>query len=165
VGTTRDPAAVDREENLDRAIEEAGPGLVDLLIASTKDPDAEVRGTAAYGLGEVADERAVPVLVKLVERDPDEAVVVHALKALESYRDTRVHEVLLREAERARETRSPRWYVAKQLGWYDSERSVEALRILLVDQDTLVRQAAHESLISLRPNDRALWDRLLGEQN
>jgi HEAT repeat protein len=164
VVNARDPEALSREELLDEAIESAGPGLFDLLASAAQDPDAEVRGTAAYGLGEVSDERAVPILVDLVDNDPDETVVLHALKGLETYHDPRIHGVLLHEAERPRETRSPRWYAATQLGRYDSERSVSALRMLLADQDVLVRQAAHESLTTLRPQDQAKWDRLAEDQ-
>ncbi|QKV72666.1 HEAT repeat domain-containing protein [Amycolatopsis sp. Hca4] len=162
-GTSRDPAAVLREDRLDKAIEEAGPGLFDLLAAAVGDPDTEVRETAAYGLGELDDPRAVPLLIDLVEHDPAESVVVHALKALESYRDPRIHRTLLREADRARHTRSPRWYAAKELRWYDSEDSVEALIRLLASEDALVQQAAEESLSTLRPAERARWQRLLGQ--
>ncbi|KDN18772.1 HEAT repeat domain-containing protein [Amycolatopsis rifamycinica] len=160
--TGRDQAAILREDRLDQAIEEAGPGLFDLLSASAGDPDAEVRETAAYGLGEIGDARAIPLLVGLVEHDPAESVVVHALKSLESYRDPRIHRTLLREADRARHTRSPRWYAAKQLRWYDSPDSVDALIRLLASEDALVQQAAEESLSILRPGERERWQRLLG---
>lgn len=160
-GTSRDPAAILREDRLDKAIEEAGSGLFELLSDSVDDPDAEVRETAAYGLGELRDPRAVPLLIALVEQDPAESVIVHALKALESYHDPRIHETLLREADRTRNTRSPRWYAAKQLRQYDSEDSVNALIRLLASEDALVQQAAEESLSILRPAERARWQRLL----
>lgn len=160
----RDPGAVVRENMLDRAIEEREPRLFDLLVSAMSDEDEGVRGTAAYGLGEIGDERAVPLLVALVDTDTDETVVLHALKSLESYLDDRIHRVLLKEARRARRTRSPRWYAAKLLRRYDSASSVEALLELLADQDVLVRQVAHESLVDLRPADRTKWDRLAAEQ-
>ncbi|MBB5857575.1 HEAT repeat domain-containing protein [Amycolatopsis umgeniensis] len=159
--TSRDQDAILREERLDEAIEKAGPELFDLLSASTGDPDAEVRETAAYGLGEIDDPRAIPLLLRFVEQDSAETVVMHALKALESYRDPRIHEALLHEAGRTRQTRSPRWYAAKQLRWYDSGRSVDALITLLASEDALVQQAAEESLSILRPSERARWQRLL----
>ncbi|HEX4701037.1 MAG TPA: HEAT repeat domain-containing protein [Pseudonocardiaceae bacterium] len=163
--TERDAESINREARIDEAIAERADGLLELLLAAVADPDPEIRGTVAYGLGEVADDRAIPALVDLVEHDRDETVVLHALKAMESYRDPRIHRTLLHEAERARTTRSPRWYAATELAWYDSEQSVDALLHLLASQDVLVRQAAEESLVTLRPQDRARWERLAAEQD
>ncbi|WP_394849962.1 HEAT repeat domain-containing protein [Pendulispora brunnea] len=158
---TRTPDAIEREKRLDEAIAQSADGLFELLLESISDVDSEVRETAAYGLGELADARGIPLLIELVERDVDEKVVLHALVSMESFRDSRIHQCLLREAVRIRATRSPRQHVARQLRWYDSQESVDALRALLTQDDALVSQLAEESLIVLRPAERELWERIV----
>lgn len=156
----RDSRAMALESELDRAIERNGSDLYDTLMNAIDDPDPEVRSTVAYGLGELRDDRAVAPLLDLLDHDPDETVVEHSLKSLESYHNQCVQESLLREEPRARDRRAIKRMVAQQLGRYDSEASVDALVQLMSHWDAAVRDAALESLLCLRPGEAARWDRL-----
>jgi HEAT repeat protein len=154
----RDPAAVEREARLDAAIEQHHPDLFERLVQAVGDADEEVRSTAAYGLSEMQDPRAIRVLLGLVDTDPSEHVVDHALKSLESYRGEEILAALLREARRTRRSRPPRWHVANQLRFYDDPRSIATLVELLQDEDAFVQQAALDSLVQLRPAERERWE-------
>lgn len=160
MATPRSPESVAREDALDQLILARPSGLLGNLRDALDDPDAEVRSTAAYGLGEIDDSAAVPLLIGVVEHDPDDTVVEHALKALETYLSPAIGDALLREAGRRRRRRAPLRMAALQLVRYDSGSTVAALRTLLEHPDVAVRDAALESLNELRPAEREEWERI-----
>ena len=135
-------------------------GLLGHLRSALADPDPEVRSTAAYGLGEIEDPAAVAPLIEVVDSDPDDTVVEHALKALETYASPAIGEALVREARRRRRRRAPLRMAALQLARYDSDPTVDVLAALLEHPDVAVRDAALESLNRLRPLERERWERL-----
>ncbi len=63
------------------ALEEAGPGAVDLLLVRASDPDPLVRAGVAEALGLIGDPRAAPALAILLE-DEDRSVRFEAIVAL-----------------------------------------------------------------------------------
>ena len=140
------PTDGDLEDWLYAAIAAGGPGLFDTLVTYTGHADPEIRSTAAYGLGEIEDDRAISPLIKLVDEDVDERVRDQALRALDSYRDPRILDCLIREVARVKRSRPPRQVVARQLRRYPSERAVLALTALLDDPDEFVKSDAAESL-------------------
>jgi HEAT repeat protein len=159
-GPPRQPEAVAREEELDRLIEQRPKNLFEILRDALVDDDEEVRSTAAYGLGELNDSRAVSLLIRALDSDVSDSVAEHSLKALETYVNSEVQQALVREAKRLRRRRAPRRMAALQLGAYDSPDSVAVLAALLSDEDVAVRDAALESLLRLRPRDEARWQAL-----
>src|SRR5262249_62136192 len=60
--------------------------VAEALMFSLSDTDEEVRFAAAGGLGEVGDERAIPALEKLVDRDPSSDVRSAAAQSIERLR-------------------------------------------------------------------------------
>jgi HEAT repeat protein len=142
------------------AIEGRGPQLLDTLLRHVRHSDPEIRSTVAFGLGEIHDDRAIDPLIRMVDGDSSEEVRDEALRALESYRDPRILDCLLREARRPKRSRPPRQVVAKQLRYYDCEPAIDALTELLYDADEFVRSDALESLLILRPDRRETWERL-----
>ena len=135
---------------LDAAISNRAPGLLDTLAEYARHDDPEIRSTAAFGLGEIGDERAIEPLVRIVDKDENEKVRDEALRALESYRDPRILDCLIREVGRVKRSRPPRQVVARQLRHYATDRAVTALNELLGDPDEFVRSDASESLQLLR---------------
>ena len=72
-----------------------------------------------------------------------------ALRALDSYRDPRILDCLIREVARVKRSRPPRQVVARQPRRYPSERAVLALTALLDDPDEFVKSDAAESLVKI----------------
>ncbi|MEM9213242.1 MAG: DUF2947 family protein [Cyanobacteria bacterium P01_F01_bin.150] len=129
------------------------------------DPDPEVRGTAACNLGEISDERAIASLINTVKHEQEEKVRAEALSALENYSAPEIFECLLNEVERTKKSRRPRQIVARQLSKYNSEKSVDALVILLEDEDDYVRIFAVDSLLGFnRPRLHQTWEKVLNDE-
>lgn len=81
-GALQDPDEVVRMEACSVWARRGGPEAVSLLAArSTTDTELDVRLRALRMLGELGDERAIPVLAKALE-DPDPAVQYRAVGAL-----------------------------------------------------------------------------------
>lgn len=135
---------------LESAIAHRVPGLFETLAAYALHDDPEIRSTVAFGLGEIQDRRAIDTLVRIVDKDGSEKVRDEALRALDSYRDPRILDCLIREVSRVKRSRPPRQVVARQLRHYPTDRSVAALSELLSDPDEFVRSDATESLQLLR---------------
>jgi HEAT repeat protein len=136
----------DLDDWLYSAIAAGESGLLETLVTFAGHDDPEIRSTAAYGLGEIQDARAIETLIKIVDEDQNEKVRDEALRALDSYRDPRILDCLVREVARVKRSRPPRQVVARQLRHYPSERAVVALTELLDDPDEFVRSDAAESL-------------------
>lgn len=152
------PDAEMREMALERLGELRPANALELIVPLLLDADSEVRGTAASTLGIISDSRAVPHLIEVVDSDPSEEVRSDALKSLTDYRGPNVFDCLLREVRRNKRSRRPRWEVARQLGYYDREESIEALKTLLQDDDVYVRILASDSLYLLnRAGLRKTW--------
>lgn len=81
-GALQDPDSGVRMEACDVWAQRGGPEAVHLLAArSTADAELDVRLRALRMLGELQDDRAIPVLAKALE-DPDPAVQYRAVAAL-----------------------------------------------------------------------------------
>ena len=158
----RNPDPTVRERAVDRL--EAGdtPEAFDLIINLVRtDPSVDVRASAACKLAEFG-ERAIPHLIGAVDKDPSELVRAEALLSLSNFRAEPIFESLLEEVRRSKRSRRPRQEVAKQLRYYDDERAVDALGVLLTDEDVFVRDHAADSLFQLnRASARPIWERAL----
>jgi HEAT repeat protein len=86
-----------------------------------------------------------------------------ALAALENYRDPEILKCLVDEVYREKQSRRPRQVAAQQLQHYNNEQSVQALIILLLeDEDVYVRIFAADSLLALnRPRLYEVWKEAL----
>jgi|GEM_PF-2550357 len=100
----------------------------------------------------------------LAELFQQEKVRGEALAALENYREPEIVKCLVDEVYREKKSRRPRQEVAKQLKNYDSDEAVNALIILLEDEDVFVRDDAAESLLQLnRPRLVEVWKQALND--
>ena len=138
-----------------------------IIIPFLSDSIAEVRETAACNLGEIGDSRSVPYLIDLARIDPEEKVRSEALNALKHYSSPEILRCLVDEVYRLKKSRRPRQVVAQQLQYYNDERAVDALSILLLqDEDVYVRIFAADSLVELnRPRLRKVWEQALQDES
>ena len=129
--------------------------------------NSEIRETAACNLGDINDNRSVAYLIELVRQDPEESVRSEALSALDSYQEPEILKCLIDEVHREKKSRRPRQIVAKQLKKYHSEQSVDALIILLLqDEDVYVRIFAADSLLELNRNRLyQVWEQALNDES
>lgn len=155
-----------REAALDRIGISGSPWAFDVLAAHLQDPDPDVRGTAVANLGIVADERAVPLLIKTARDEPIEDVRAEAVTSLSAYHRDDVLDYLLEEVSREKRSRRPRQEAVRQLDAYDGEQVVDALVVLLGDPDVFVRDDAAAALLRRnRPHLRDVWRRALRDQS
>ena len=156
-----------REHALDTLGDDGSPDAVEILLnALATDPDASVRGTAACNLGPIGTADAMAALLQAVTCDTAEHPRSEALWALRQYHHPDVLATLLAEIARPKRSRIPRQEVARQLGDYDDERSVEGLGRLMQDEDVFVRDSAAKSLLRLnRPTARMIWSQVLDDRS
>jgi len=168
-------AIVQELKNLDPEIRELAldkigtikpSNALDIILPFLSDADPQVRGTAACNLGELRDSCAVPYLINVARVDPQEKVRADALLALAEYRSSEILDCLLDEVYREKGSRRPRQEVARQLRYYNTESAVDALIILLQDEDVYVRIAAVDSLLKLnRPRLRKVWEKAMDDES
>lgn len=139
----------------------------DIIVPFLNDADPEVRGTAAYNLGDINDSKSILHLIKLAETDSEEKVRSEALSALGNYKSDEVLRCLLNEVYRENKSRRPRQIVAKQLQNYDNNKSLNALTFLLLeDEDVYVRIFAADSLFALNRSDlQSVWRQALEDES
>lgn len=125
------------------------PSAFEALLRYTSHPNHEVRETAACNLGEIKNDRSIPVLTSLARNDAAETVRAAALQSMENYRSPEIQQCLIYEVTRTRLSRRPRQIVAKQLRHYPGEASINALRKLRFDPDTVTALHAIDSLTIL----------------
>jgi HEAT repeat protein len=144
------------------ALDEIGtrrpPDALAILGRGLDDPDVKIRVAAACNLGDLGDPRALPWLIAAVNEEESEEVRGEAIAALANFSSREVLECLAAVVRRQKQSRRPRQEVAKQLGNYDTEEAVNALIVLLSDEDVFVREYAAESLFRLnRPRLGEVW--------
>jgi HEAT repeat protein len=122
------------------------PGFI-ALIAALKDKNSTVRASAASGLGEGKDHRAVEPLI-LALADKSDIVRYRAATALGKIGDVRAIESLL--AVLKDKSASVRRASASSLGQFQDNRATEPLIRCLGDADSTVRTSAAESLGKLK---------------
>jgi HEAT repeat protein len=155
-----------REAALDKIGEMKPDHAVALLAPFLLDTDEGVRETAACNLGFIHEDAAIPYLIKTVKEDSSEKVRAEALFSLAEYRSPEILACLIEEVQRERRSRPPRQQVAQQLRYYDTEAAVDALVILLQDEDVFVRDHAAESLFELnRPRLCDVWEVALKDRS
>lgn len=113
------------------------------------DDNDKVRVAAVWNLGDIKDVNAVPHIIKTAKEDSSEEVRGIAIAALENYHSHDILLCLVDEVHREKLSRRPRQEVAKQLREYNEDLAVDALSILLEDEDVFVRDEAAESLLKL----------------
>ena len=140
---------------------------LELIVPFLFDNNPQIRETAACNLGDINYSRSVPYLIDLVKKDPEESVRSEALSALESYEEPEILNCLIDEVHREKKSRRPRQIVAKQLQRYDNEQSIDALIILLLqDEDVYVGIFAADSLLELnRPRLYEIWKKALNDES
>ncbi|MBF2064576.1 MAG: HEAT repeat domain-containing protein [Calothrix sp. C42_A2020_038] len=155
-----------RESALDKIGTLKPDNAFEIILPFLWDTDPEVRATAACNLGEIDDSRSVVHLIDLAENDPEEKVRSEALSALDNFRATEILMCLINEVHRVKKSRRPRQIVAQQLQHYNDERSVDALILLLEDEDVYVRIFAVDSLFLLnRSRLLNVWKTALDDES
>lgn len=139
----------------------------EIIVPFLSDTDPEVRGTAACNLGDIGDIRTVTPLIDLARQDSEEKVRSEALSALGNYRNYGILKCLIDEVFRDKKSRRPRQIVAQQLQNYNNDEAVDALIILLLqDEDVYVRIFAADSLLVLnRPRLYEVWRQALEDES
>jgi HEAT repeat protein len=139
----------------------------EIIVPFLSDTDPEVRGTAACNLGDIGDIRTVTPLIDLARQDSEEKVRSEALSALGNYRNHEILKCLIDEIFRDKKSRRPRQIVAQQLQNYNNDEAVDALIILLLqDEDVYVRIFAADSLLVLnRPRLYEVWRQALEDES
>ncbi|WP_075207586.1 HEAT repeat domain-containing protein [Archangium violaceum] len=156
----KDPDPRKRIFALDKIARINPDNALEIILPFLSDSHGDVRVEAAFNLGEIANPAAVPHLLTTIKNDSDDTVRAEAIGALESYRSSEILQCLLEEVRRVKRSRRPRQEVARQLGHYASQDSIDALLILFDDEDDVVRDHVVESLLKLnRPALRAFWQR------
>lgn len=155
-----------RENALDKIGALKPSNALDIILPFLSDVESEVRGTAACNLGEIGDSRAIPYLIHVARFDSVEKVRADALLALAEYRSSEILDCLVDEVHRQKHSRRPRQEVARQLKYYNTESSVDALVTLLQDEDVYVRIPAVDSLKVLnRPRLRKVWEKAMDDES
>ena len=139
----------------------------EIIVPFLSDANPEVRGTAACNLGDIGDIRTVSHLIELARQDSEESVRSEALSALENYRSPEILPCLIDEVYRDKKSRRLRQIVAQQLQHYNDEKAVDALIILLLeDEDVYVRIFAADSLLVLnRSRLCQVWQEALEDES
>jgi HEAT repeat protein len=123
----------------------------EIIAPFVSDPDPEIRETAACNLGDIQDDRSIPVLIHLAKNDPIETVRAEALQALVNYQSPEILQCLIDEINREKQSRRPRQIIARQLQHYITPQALEALAYLLLnDDDVHVRIASADSLSAIQ---------------
>lgn len=122
---------------------------IEIITPYLSDEHPRVRVAAVWNLGDIGDVNAIPYIIKAAKEDPSEEVRGVAIAALQNYHSHDIMLCLVDEVYREKFSRRPRQEVAKQLQNYNDELAVDALIILLEDEDVFVRDEAAESLLKL----------------
>lgn len=155
-----------REVALDKIGTLKPSNSLEIILTFLSDSEPGVRSTAACNLGEIQDCCAIPYLINLVKNDNDEEVRADALSALGEYQSSEILNCLIDEVNYEKRSRRPRQEVARQLKHYNAEEAVDALIILLQDEDDYVKIPAVDSLFELnRPRLRQVWIDALDSEN
>jgi HEAT repeat protein len=137
---------------------------IETIVPYLSDDNVRVRVAAVWNLGDVGEINAISHIIKVATEDPSEGVRGAALGALKNYHNCDILECLVAEVYRQKRSRRPRQEVAKQLQDYNDESAVDALIVLLEDEDVFVRDDAAESLLKLnRPRLVEVWKKALGD--
>jgi HEAT repeat protein len=145
----RDSNPDKRESALDAITSMHLENAFSLILTLKDDPEQEVRSSVACNLKYVNTPESVKYLITMADTDVSEMVRGEALASLSQYRSPEILDCLLRQAYRKKILRRPHQEVAKQLRYYDTEAAVDALMMLLKDEDVDVRDFAAESLYRL----------------
>lgn len=156
-----------QEAGLDKIGNIQPDNAFEIILPFLSDSNSEIRSTAACNLGGIDDSRSVTHLIDLAKNDPEEKVRSEALSALDNFRIPEILICLINEVHRVKKSRRPRQIIAQQLQHYDDERSVDALSLLLLeDEYVYVRIFAADSLLTLnRSRLLNVWQKALDDEN
>lgn len=122
-------------------------GLIEVL--EDGGVDANIRGRAAWGLGDIGDARGVEPLIQALG-DEESVVRWIAAEALGKIADATAVEPLIQALRDEDEESIVRSKAAEALGEIGDTRAVEPLTEVLDDEDSSVRRAAQEALGKIR---------------
>lgn len=126
------------------------------------DESAQVRETAACNLGEIQNEQAIPDLIKSAREDREEKVRFYALNALSAYASLDILDFLVHEVYQGELSIMAKQTVAEQLGHYESQKAIDALVVLLQDDDPYVLAPTADALLKLNwPQLRPIWQNMV----
>ncbi|MGB1249871.1 MAG: HEAT repeat domain-containing protein [Candidatus Promineifilaceae bacterium] len=123
-----------RETALEFLAEHLPINTITLVLPLLNDDDCEVRGTAAFCLGETEDVAVIPHLLRYITWEADESARVYGIEALEGFSTPDIKNSLIQEAYRS-QGRAMRVSVARQLGKYDEPQVINVLLYLWQQTD------------------------------
>lgn len=121
-------------------ISEAGPVVLETLLAATADPEGVVREAVATGLGELERDEALPWLLGAAAGDTDKLVREAAVAALGAIGDERAVPLLLELVSNGPPQVRRRSVVA--LSVFDGPNVEAAIHAARDDRNPMVREAA-----------------------
>lgn len=136
--------------------------VFDILTSLLSSTQSEDRGSAAYMLGQLDDQRAIPLLLHHAKDDPDEGVRDMALLGLAEYDHPEIYSFLISVVKQQKAlSATTKETIAQQLGSYVTDQSIDMLKQLLNDQNQTVRATVADSLYQLnRPDLEDIWQQL-----
>jgi len=132
-------------------ISQCGPAALGPITRAARDRDPYVREAAAYVIGSVSRDAALPVLTRLLD-DPDQSVRCAAVKSLPGLKPEPGVAVPLFVKCLGDADPSVRWHAANALREIGppAKPAVPLLEKLLQDEDAQVRSVAAEALKEIR---------------
>ena len=110
----------------------------------------EMRSAAAYALAWQKDERAIPILLELAQKDSDENVRDVSINALSEYYSAQIGTFLVHAVKSKKLSLRAKESIAEQLRFYKTSESIKTLNWLRLDSSEVVRTTAIHSLRHLR---------------
>jgi hypothetical protein len=132
-------------------IAQCGPAALGPVVRASRDRDPHVREAAAYVIGSVSRDAALPVLTRLLE-DPEQSVRCAAVKSLGDLKPEPGVAVPLFVKCLGDADSSVRWHAANALRGIGppAKPAAPLLEKLLQDEDAQVRHVAGEALKEVR---------------
>jgi vesicle coat complex subunit len=132
-------------------ISQCGPAALGPVVRASRDRDPHVRESAAYVVGSVSRDAALPVLTRLLD-DPEQSVRCAAVKSLPGLKPEPGVAVPLFVKCLGDADSSVRWHAADALRGIGppAKDAVPSLKKLLQDESGQVRYVAAEALREIR---------------
>lgn len=108
--------------------------VIEIILPYIYHKSTDVRESAVCNLGFLDDEKVIPYLIEKASEDDEASVRAQSIKALENYHNNEISSFLY-DRYKNENFSFPLSMIAKQLGYYTSEKSQQALIELIKGTD------------------------------